>query len=86
MLNFETEQQQQNLIKDFRAALLFVSKLDDLKNEKISNLLPENCANLNYKDAIELFDKTEPLENVLDYYGGNSEKMFNHFERDGEIE
>ena len=21
---------------------------------------------------------TEPLENVLDFYGGNQEKMFNH--------
>ena len=42
MINFETEEQQNNLMNDFRAALLFVKKMDDLQNEKVSNLLPEN--------------------------------------------
>ena len=30
MINFETEEQQKNLMNDFRAALLFVKKMDDL--------------------------------------------------------
>ena len=42
MINFETEEQQNNLMNDFREALLFVKKMDDLQNEKVSNLLPEN--------------------------------------------
>ena len=42
MINFETEEQQNNLMNDFKAALLFVKKMDYLQNEKVSNLLPEN--------------------------------------------
>ena len=29
-------------MKDFKAALLFVSKLDDLQYEDVKNLIPEN--------------------------------------------
>ena len=49
-------------------------------------MLPANQAINDYKNAKELFDQTEPLENVLDYYGGNSEKMFNHLDHDGGLE
>ena len=52
LIQIENEDKQQ-LSNDFRSALLFTKKLDDIE-------ISEDC---------------EPLENVLDFYGGNQDKM-----------
>ena len=60
LINFKNEDERLTFLSDFKSALVFAKKLDEV----------------NVKDI-------EPLENVLDFYGGNDEKMF---EMDDEFE
>ena len=53
MINLGDQEEKQQISDDFRSALLFAKKLDE----------------------IEFSSEDEPLENVLDFYGGNHDKM-----------
>ena len=52
LIKFEKKEQEEQFLSDFRHALIFVKKLDEVNVEGVT-----------------------PLENVLDFYGGNYEKM-----------
>ena len=49
LIKFQNEKEKQQMSNDFRSALIFTKKLNDVK----------------------MHPDTEPLENVLDFYGGN---------------
>ena len=48
LINFESEKDLEQFLSDFRSALVFAKKLDEID-----------------------VSGSEPLENVLDFYGGN---------------
>ena len=52
LINFEKKEHEEQFLSDFRHALIFAKKLDEVNVEGVA-----------------------PLENVLDFYGGNYEKM-----------